>query len=415
MNGENLQFVLTALDPPIAGQKFTIPGDLDKIHIGRSVDNEIPIDLPSISRHHAVLHRDRNRFRITDAGSRNGIAVDGRETRDAFLVPGCVVTIGDVSLRLDIADMDLPGATPAAGEVPAPEAAARPGAQQTVEVRTVAAAAEAEEESEQRKGPAHTLRTALTMIFLALLILGLVFAGYMYMQRARRPRVLTLSPVLVRVNEQRLISTRQVVRLRGRKLLAYPDFVEDSIRIQDPDVAHVRKFEPKQIVISGRSSGSTAATMRSLRGNLIRLRVIVRGRLPDPLEPYRRLPNDLDVRRPAAERHIAAGDRIFKDKPYAALREYRIALEIMKPFGAHQPCGMARRRVESAEAKVDQLYRELRSTVRQSSETGEVPVYEETVQQILELITDPNDPRHQFAVYLRQNLIRVMERRKKRR
>ena len=411
-NGENLQFVLTALDPPIAGQKFTIPGDLDKIHIGRSVDNEIPIDLPSISRHHAVLLRDRNRFRITDAGSRNGIAVDGRETRDAFLVPGCVVTIGDVSLRLDIADRDLPGATPADGEAAAP--APRPGARQTVEVRTIASPAEAEDEAGQDKGPVHTLRTALVMIFLALLILGLVFAGYMYMQRARRPRVLTLSPVLVRVNEQRLISTRQIVRLRGRALRAHPDFVEDSIRIQDPDVAHVRKFEEKQFVVSGRSSGSTTVTMRSLRGNLIRLRVVVRGKLADPLEPYRRLPNDLDVRRPAAQRHVAAGDRVLKDKPYAALRQYRIALEIMKPFSAHQPCGMARQRVESTEAKVERLYRELRSTVRQSAETGEVPVYEETVQQLLELIPDPNDPRHQFALYLRQNLIRVMERRKKR-
>lgn len=74
------------------------------VSVGRSESNDVVIENPSVSRFHALIHRDSrtSEWKITDAGSRNGTMVDGaRLAREqtVTLNDGCVVKLGDAQLR----------------------------------------------------------------------------------------------------------------------------------------------------------------------------------------------------------------------------------------------------------------------------------------------------------------------------
>ena len=68
--------------------------------IGRSADNDIVIDDPKISRHHARLINNGNGFAIEDAGSTNGVMVDERKVSHSSLNNDSVVKIGSTQFRI---------------------------------------------------------------------------------------------------------------------------------------------------------------------------------------------------------------------------------------------------------------------------------------------------------------------------
>ena len=70
--------------------------------IGRSVRSDIVIDLPTISRNHAVLTRyDDGSWTITDAGSKGGVKVNGEQMDICALEPEDVITIGGCDMSLE--------------------------------------------------------------------------------------------------------------------------------------------------------------------------------------------------------------------------------------------------------------------------------------------------------------------------
>ena len=70
--------------------------------IGRSRWSDLVIDLPTISRNHAVLTRyDDGSWTITDAGSKGGVEVNGQKVRIAALEPQDTITIGGLDLYLE--------------------------------------------------------------------------------------------------------------------------------------------------------------------------------------------------------------------------------------------------------------------------------------------------------------------------
>lgn len=83
-----------------------------KIRLGRAPDNEIVLDSPSVSRHHAELVYDRGpQPVIADLGSTNGVFVNGDALRaPRHLSPNDWVTIGGFLLRVngrDVKKQDL--------------------------------------------------------------------------------------------------------------------------------------------------------------------------------------------------------------------------------------------------------------------------------------------------------------------
>jgi pSer/pThr/pTyr-binding forkhead associated (FHA) protein len=67
--------------------------------IGRSPNSDLVVDHAAVSRRHARIARGRDGYWIEDLGSRNGVCIDAQQVRgSARLLPGMVLTLGDVSL-----------------------------------------------------------------------------------------------------------------------------------------------------------------------------------------------------------------------------------------------------------------------------------------------------------------------------
>lgn len=57
-------------------REFALEGQ--RVNIGRGLNNEIVLDDPSVSRHHACLDSEGHQWKVMDLGSRNGVQVNGR-------------------------------------------------------------------------------------------------------------------------------------------------------------------------------------------------------------------------------------------------------------------------------------------------------------------------------------------------
>jgi hypothetical protein len=71
----------------------------DWTRIGRSLSADIRFDDPTVSRRHALVHRDERGTRILDDRSLNGVFVDGERIEMRSLSDGDVVTIGRFELH----------------------------------------------------------------------------------------------------------------------------------------------------------------------------------------------------------------------------------------------------------------------------------------------------------------------------
>jgi len=88
---------LVALNTVFAGVVFPIVR-LETV-IGRVEENDLVIEHRSVSRSHAKIVREANRYRIVDLKSANGILVNGLEVESHILRPGDVLELGRVKLR----------------------------------------------------------------------------------------------------------------------------------------------------------------------------------------------------------------------------------------------------------------------------------------------------------------------------
>jgi len=84
--------------------------DRDEIVIGRALEADVRINDARASRLHARICIERDeisgqpRFRITDLDSTNGVQINNRPVREAFLENGDKITIGTHILRFDLSD-----------------------------------------------------------------------------------------------------------------------------------------------------------------------------------------------------------------------------------------------------------------------------------------------------------------------
>ena len=71
----------------------------DRTLIGREADNDVQIDRPRISRHHAELLIEGDTTWVTDLNSSNGTFVNGRQVQHHALQHGDVLRVGDCDIR----------------------------------------------------------------------------------------------------------------------------------------------------------------------------------------------------------------------------------------------------------------------------------------------------------------------------
>ncbi len=92
-------------DKRIAVRKLTAR----EVSIGRTHDNDIPIDNPGVSAAHAVIWSQGEAFLIKDVGSKNGTYVNGRKISTHQLEYGDVITI--FKHRLEFVPWSIDGET----------------------------------------------------------------------------------------------------------------------------------------------------------------------------------------------------------------------------------------------------------------------------------------------------------------
>ena len=97
---------LTLLTGPETGRRIPLTTGRTAV-IGRSLEADLTFpDEPSLSRLHARIEREDDRYSITDLGSANGTRLNGTAlTNTAALSHGDLITCGSLELRFD-----LPGA-----------------------------------------------------------------------------------------------------------------------------------------------------------------------------------------------------------------------------------------------------------------------------------------------------------------
>jgi hypothetical protein len=66
--------------------------------IGRGTDTDLRIDDPGISRNHAEIRQQGGDVTIVDAGSTNGIVINGQKVQQARLDDGATVVLGSTTL-----------------------------------------------------------------------------------------------------------------------------------------------------------------------------------------------------------------------------------------------------------------------------------------------------------------------------
>jgi diguanylate cyclase (GGDEF)-like protein len=101
---------LTVVDGPGLGQVHVLGDERRSWRVGRGEDVDLLLDTPSVSRQHAVLTLSRSgerpQLRIEDVGSTNGVLLNGRKVKDALLIAGDKIRLGDCTLRFEWMNQD---------------------------------------------------------------------------------------------------------------------------------------------------------------------------------------------------------------------------------------------------------------------------------------------------------------------
>jgi pSer/pThr/pTyr-binding forkhead associated (FHA) protein len=116
------QLYVSIIAGPDCGVAFKILSQ--KISIGREDDNDISLNDPRCSRHHAVIEQINGEVLLKDKGSQNGLIVNGQVCRLAKLKPGDIFILGDTQFQVQnsLGSMPVPssGASHAPGPAPMP-------------------------------------------------------------------------------------------------------------------------------------------------------------------------------------------------------------------------------------------------------------------------------------------------------
>jgi pSer/pThr/pTyr-binding forkhead associated (FHA) protein len=88
---------LVVLTSELAGQEFSLARA--SVVVGRTEENDVVINHRSISRHHAKIVREGDRYTIVDLQSANGVRVNNEDYERIELHAGDVVELGHVKLR----------------------------------------------------------------------------------------------------------------------------------------------------------------------------------------------------------------------------------------------------------------------------------------------------------------------------
>jgi pSer/pThr/pTyr-binding forkhead associated (FHA) protein len=97
--------VLIGMSADVKGQTHEIDGE--GLTIGRSGENKISINNPTVSGKHCAIQLEGERCVLRDFGSTNGTRVNSKEITEAVLKPKDLVQVGSVEFLFNSEDIPL--------------------------------------------------------------------------------------------------------------------------------------------------------------------------------------------------------------------------------------------------------------------------------------------------------------------
>jgi len=94
-----LGFRLTVLAGPEEGRDYSF--ERIEITIGRTMENDVVLPDPGISRQHLSIRDKGGAYILKDLGSSNGTLLNGRKVLEEVLKSGDVITIGGAKIRFE--------------------------------------------------------------------------------------------------------------------------------------------------------------------------------------------------------------------------------------------------------------------------------------------------------------------------
>lgn len=99
---------LIGMSGDFKGQTYQI--DRDEITMGRSKDNVVVVEHPTVSGHHCCVVRRGDQYFLKDLESTNGTRLNSREVQESQLRPKDLIQVGSVEFMFDaeqtLADSD---------------------------------------------------------------------------------------------------------------------------------------------------------------------------------------------------------------------------------------------------------------------------------------------------------------------
>lgn len=89
--------ILSSVDDPSLEWSF----DKEEIRLGSMDDNDVVLDDETVSRYHCRIVQDDTGYVLLDNRSTNGTFVNKVRVREAFLRPGCTISVGQSQLRFN--------------------------------------------------------------------------------------------------------------------------------------------------------------------------------------------------------------------------------------------------------------------------------------------------------------------------
>ena len=385
---------LTVLNTHLAGTQVVLHGAAATI--GRSAECDIRLDVASISRVHARVEEMDGHFFAADMGSRNGIRIGNQQVGRGELHDGNLLTVGQVQLRFEYPGAPAAQPPPDASSVGAAVAKPLTGTDVISAARATALAADAQGnggEAKQRVGL--NLRLVVLLVLAVTISAGLGLAMVRYLSRNSADAPKEFAPLLIRVGESKWVRIGGIGR-----------FSQGAISVEEEGIVGVRKVrDAAEIVITGKSGGSTTVTIRGER-RVGWFRALVRGRIEDPLVDltYDRLtmPERLRVGREFVE-----AARLFEaeNRPYRAMQEYRKAAAVLKPLEQGDLYREAKQGISGTGRTVDALWEQLSSDIGVALRNNNYRRARELIEEVLVLIPDTNDWRHQKVAAKKRQLL----------
>ena len=78
--------------------------DQQEINIGGMDDNDLVVDDDTVSRYHCRIFQEDDAYILEDKGSTNGTFINRVRVREAYLKPGCTITLGKSDVRFQNLD-----------------------------------------------------------------------------------------------------------------------------------------------------------------------------------------------------------------------------------------------------------------------------------------------------------------------